>query len=107
YDIKYVLIGTGVEDASGDVDLFTFDRPSPNPITMSASIGFSIPSAGNVELAVYDVSGRMVETILDGSLDSGSHSMQWTPGHQIGSGVYFIRLTTEGGILTRQVMVIR
>ncbi|MCD4848907.1 MAG: T9SS type A sorting domain-containing protein [Candidatus Aegiribacteria sp.] len=107
YDLHYIIIGTGVSDSQGDADIFLFDRPVPNPITVSASIGFSLPGAGNVELAVYDVSGRMVETILDGSLESGSHSIQWTPGSQIASGVYFIRLTTNDGTLTRQAMVIR
>ena len=107
YDIIWILIGTGIEDTEGPTPIFTFDHPSPNPINVSASIGFSIPSAGRVELTVYDVSGRMVETILNGSLDSGNHSIQWTPGSQIANGVYFISLTTEGGTLTRQAMVIR
>ena len=107
YDLHYIIIGTGVDESSGDADVFTFERPVPNPITVSASIGFSIPGAGSVELAVYDVSGRIVETILDGSLESGNHFIQWTPGSQIASGVYFIRLTTESGTLTRQAMVIR
>jgi gingipain R len=107
YDLHYVIIGTGIAESSGDAGVFTFERPVPNPITVTASIGFSIPSTGSVKLAVYDVSGRMVETILDGSLESGSHSIQWTPGSQIASGVYFIRLTTEDGTLTRQAMVIR
>jgi hypothetical protein len=49
----------------------------------------------------------MVENIFDDAVQAGSHSLGWAPGEAISSGVYFIRLTTEGGSRTQQVMVIR
>ena len=108
YDIGEITItGTGLAGSEGPSAALSLDRPCPNPVTENASLGFSVPFSGNVEITVYDVSGRMVETILSGSVESGSHSVTWAPGSDIASGVYFIRLTTDGGILTQQAMVIR
>ncbi|MCK5117510.1 MAG: T9SS type A sorting domain-containing protein [Candidatus Aegiribacteria sp.] len=108
YDMDDITItGTGVAGSEGPTGALSLDRPYPNPITENASLGFNVPFSGNVEISVYDVSGRMVETILSGSVESGSHSLTWAPGSEIASGVYFIRLTTDEGILTQQAMVIR
>jgi hypothetical protein len=107
YDISEVVIGTGIAGSEGTSSVLSLESPYPNPVMENASLGFSVPAAGRVKLAVYDVSGRMVETILDGTVESGNHSMTWAPGAEIASGVYFIRLSTESGTLTRQAMIIR
>ena len=107
YDIDEIIIGTGVAGSENPSGALSLDRPCPNPVIENASLGFNVPFSGNVEISVYDVSGRMVETILSGSVESGSHSVTWAPGSEIASGVYFIRLTTDGGILTQQAMVIK
>ncbi len=107
YDMDEIIIGVGIAGSEGASTSLSLDRPYPNPVTENASLGFNVPFSGNVEISVYDVSGRMVETILSGSVESGSHSVSWAPGSEIASGVYFIRLTTDGGILTQQAMVIR
>jgi flagellar hook assembly protein FlgD len=80
--------------------------PVPNPVTVSAGISFSTPSAGRVSLSVFDITGRRVETIVSEEMSAGSHMVQWQP-EQVSSGVYFIRLVTEEGSVTRQVMVVR
>ena len=107
YDTAEVIIGTGVAESPSQTPVLSLDRPSPNPVIQNTSIGFSVPGSGNVELSVYDVSGRMVETVYSGTVQSGNHSVEWAPGADIGSGVYFLRLSTESGTLTQQAMVIR
>jgi hypothetical protein len=107
YDLAELLITTGVEGSPETPVAFSLDMPLPNPVTFNASLGFSVPTTGRIELAVYDVSGRMIETLLDGSVEAGEHSVSWTPGVAIANGVYFIRLSAESGTLTRQAMVIR
>jgi hypothetical protein len=107
YDVAEILITTGIEGSPEAPAAFSLDMPLPNPVTFSATLGFSLPTAGRIELAVYDVSGRMIETLLDGNVEAGEHSVSWTPGISIANGVYFVRLSTESGTLTRQAMVIR
>jgi hypothetical protein len=107
YDIKSVVIGTGTAGSEGPSSVLSLDSPYPNPVIGNASLGYSVPFSGNVEIAVYDVSGRMVETILDGDVEAGNHTLQWVPGADIANGVYFIRLNSAAGTLTQQAMVIR
>lgn len=110
HDYRYKLlswiVGVGVEDEAGAVPQLELGLPSPNPVTTSASITFSTPAAGRVELAVYDVTGRQIGTLVSGDLEAGQHTVEWQPG-QVSNGVYFIRLTTSAGALSRQVMVVR
>ncbi|MCK4806585.1 MAG: T9SS type A sorting domain-containing protein [Candidatus Aegiribacteria sp.] len=106
YDIKWVTIGTGITGPPGNSLVLNLENPMPNPVTTGASLGFTVPSGGNVRLNVYDVSGRIVETVFNGNVEGGSHSVEWNPGSSVSSGVYFVRLDTEEGSVTVRAMVI-
>ncbi|OPL19650.1 MAG: hypothetical protein AVO35_01375 [Candidatus Aegiribacteria sp. MLS_C] len=107
YDLKWILIGDGIEEDGGPAGILSIAGPSPNPVTGSASVSFSVPGAGSVRLAAYDVSGRMVDEIFSGQLESGSHSVQWDPGSSAASGMYLLRLETADGTATTRAMLIR
>jgi flagellar hook assembly protein FlgD len=53
-----------------------------------------------VHLAIYNVAGRLVRTLVDGEVDPGYHSVVWdgrdNNGVEVGSGVYFCRMEAEG-----------
>jgi hypothetical protein len=70
----------------------------PNPFNPRTTIGFDVPgeagSARRVELAIYDVSGRLVETVASSTLAAGRHRF---PTPSLASGVYSCRLITDGG----------
>ena len=106
YDIEWVIIGNDVEGGEQGTGILSIGTPSPNPVTGPTSVGFSVPFAGAVSLSVYDVSGRMVETVFTGSVEGGNHSVQWAPG-TISSGMYFLKLDTPAGSATTRAMVIR
>ena len=75
----------------------------PNPFSPETSIRFALPEGGRASLAVYDVRGREVQTILpDAWRDAGTHTATW---HATGAaGVYFVRLRTAGGERTLKVV---
>jgi len=91
---------------SGPVPSLELGLPVPNPVTVAASIQFSLPESGFADLSVYDITGRRIATIVNGELTAGSQVVQWEP-QDVANGVYFIRLTTPAGSVARQVMVIR
>jgi len=68
----------------------------PNPFNPSTDIRFSLPRDTRVSLRIYDVSGRLVRTLLDGERAAGPHSERWDGrndrGQGTASGVYYIRL---------------
>jgi hypothetical protein len=80
----------------------------PNPFNPQTIIAFDLPRTMHVELAVYDVLGRRVVSLLNCELPSGQHSAEWTgidnAGGRVASGVYFYRLTADGTSETRKMV---
>jgi M6 family metalloprotease-like protein len=73
----------------------------PNPFNPVTKISFTVPAgAERVSLIVYDVAGRLVRTLVDGSLPAGPNTVSWNgtdaSGRHLSSGVYFARLSTGG-----------
>ena len=64
---------------------------SPNPFNPATEITFTIPEAGEVTLAVYDVTGRTAAYLAEGYYVSGVHTISWNASEQT-SGIYFLRL---------------
>jgi hypothetical protein len=79
----------------------------PNPFNPRTSISYGLPTAGRVMLAIYDVRGTRVATLVDDDLPAGEHSVEWTGvgdgGTPMPSGVYFARLETAAGVRTVKV----
>jgi len=66
----------------------------PNPFNAKSNISYTLAEAGNVSLRVYDISGRLVATLLDGFQEGGEHEVTWD-GSAVSSGVYFYKLQTS------------
>ena len=71
-------------------------RAFPNPFGGPVSLSYWVPVASDVTFRVYDVRGRLVATLPQGTRAAGTHSLSWTPATALGSplptGVYFGRL---------------
>jgi len=83
----------------------------PNPFGEQTTISFSLAVPGRVDVDVYDVLGRRVAVLIDGTLPSGRHSVVWngTSGEtgRLAPGAYFIRLRTGSVSATRSVVLTR
>ena len=81
----------------------------PNPFAGMTHMDFGLPQAAPVKLAVYDVSGRLVRTLINGELSAGEHSVQWdrtqADGTPVPGGLYFYRLETPTQVMTRKMIV--
>jgi hypothetical protein len=91
---------------------FRLDAAAPNPSRGSAvAIRFGLARADQVDLRVFDVTGRMVKTLARGSFAAGPHTMTWDGTDDSGArtqpGIYFYRLVTEEGTLSRSVTLQR
>ncbi len=88
-----------------------FGRVGPVPARAGLTVGFALPRAARARLALVDVSGRAVATLLDGPLDAGEHSVRWDGldgrGRRVGAGVYFLMLESEGARAVKRVPVVR
>jgi hypothetical protein len=103
-------VGTHSEESTV-IPAFYLNGVYPNPVTSTASIGFSTNASGVVDLAVFDISGRRVTTIQSGNVEAGIHSITWNgagaQGRSVPDGLYFITLTTPAGTRTQSFVMLR
>lgn len=78
---------------------FTLHPVYPNPFNGQLAVNFTLERAGDVRLAIYDVLGREVQSLVNGHLSFGEHNLLWNS-DGVPSGVYLVRLTEDGGQLT-------
>jgi hypothetical protein len=90
---------------------FEFAPPRPNPSRGSVSFDISIPHASPVLLVVYDGAGRVVHGIADAPFAPGRHVLVWDrrndAGRLVPSGIYFVRLSAPGVLLSRKTILIQ
>ncbi len=84
----------------------------PNPFNPSTTIAFDLPRAGSVTLQIYDMSGRVVRTLLSHeSMESGRQEAVWRgrddEGRQTAAGLYFYRLDAGDFSSTRSMMLVK
>jgi hypothetical protein len=82
--------------AIGIPDAFALEQNYPNPFNPTTNIRFSLPETNDVTLEVYDLTGRLVRTLVSGQVEAGVHTMTWdgkdASGVQVASGVYLYRI---------------
>ncbi|MBS1912825.1 MAG: T9SS type A sorting domain-containing protein [Bacteroidetes bacterium] len=101
-------VATGVDNTAGSLAL----SAAPNPTYSAATITYSLPSEGNVGLAIYDAGGRLVRTLLSAAEQgAGAHAIEWDgkgdDGSFVPSGTYLYRLSTAQGNAERQLKIVR
>tara|TARA_B100002051_G_scaffold127912_1_gene121707 strand:+ start:52 stop:2904 length:2853 start_codon:yes stop_codon:yes gene_type:complete len=74
---------------------FALDQNYPNPFNPVTTISFSMLESGMADISIYDLSGRMVKTLLGKTLESGYHSIQFNASN-LPSGMYFYSILVSG-----------
>jgi hypothetical protein len=84
---------------------------APNPFNPSTTISFGVASPGRVTLSIYDVSGRLVRTLVDEPRSAGLYRQNWdgrnAGGAAVSSGVYFYRLRAGTFLETKKMVLAR
>jgi beta-lactamase regulating signal transducer with metallopeptidase domain len=83
----------------------------PNPFNPSTTIRFSLPSAGQAELDVYNMMGQKIRSLVSGRLEAGKQSIVWNGRDQqnrpVSSGMYVARLKMEGHVETLRMTLVK
>ncbi len=108
------VVPTDVPAPDGDtpsIDAALSMSITPNPFNPATRIEYSLEGQSRVQLAVYDVAGRLVRTLVNGDRPAGSHAATWDGkdlhGAAVASGIYFIRLDTGTQRLVRKAVLTR
>ncbi len=72
---------------------FSLYHNYPNPFNPKTTISFQIPEISFVNLSIYNITGKLVTTLVNGQIQSGLHTAQWDA-KNVSSGVYFYKITT-------------
>ncbi|TKJ41226.1 hypothetical protein CEE37_06055 [candidate division LCP-89 bacterium B3_LCP] len=87
-------------------DVFSLGQNYPNPFNPSTTINFNLPQMVKVNLSVYDVSGRLVATVVDGYRQAGSHEVTFD-GYGLASGMYIYRIHAGDFIASGKMVMIK
>jgi hypothetical protein len=102
---------SGVPDGPPEASALRLDAPAPCPSGAETALSFTLEESTHVELAVYDVRGRLVRSLLNADRPAGTYSATWDgksdAGEPVASGVYFARLSGPRGSTTRRMVRIR
>ena len=85
---------------------FALNQNYPNPFNPSTTISFTLDKDGFVSLNVYDVSGRVVGSILNKEMTAGTYDVGFNA-TGLASGVYFYKLKTADQEMTRKMILLR
>lgn len=103
FDGKYKNSSVVTASVSGKGEVLLY-QGYPNPFSGSATIRFDLPKAQKIRLSVFDMAGREVRILSSKTAEAGSHLVTLNAAG-LGRQVYYIRLQTENGSLTKTILV--
>ena len=86
--------------------LYSLSSPYPNPFNPTTTISFSIPQLDMVSLNVYDITGKLVTTLINEQLNIGYHSIDWDGTNQ-SSGMYLVRMESGEYVETQKLLLVK
>jgi hypothetical protein len=104
--------GTAVDKTSEQmIEHFRLEQNYPNPFNPATVIPYSVKKRTFVTVAVYNVLGEKIATLVDRELPAGEYKVQWDGRNQSGreanNGIYFCRMKADGTVQTRKMMLMR
>jgi hypothetical protein len=90
---------------------FALHENYPNPFNPGTTISYALPKAANVRLAIFNLRGQLVRTLVDEELPAGLHKVQWDgrsdAGAPLASGVYVYRMQAGSFVQTRKMILMK
>jgi hypothetical protein len=107
---KVIVVNGYTSPLSNEAEL-TLDRfelmPAfPNPFNPNTTIQYNVKNSESISLQVIDVSGRVVETLLDDIIEPGNHEITWNARNHP-SGIYFVKLTSGERSQTQKLILLK
>jgi len=106
-----VLRSDQVAEVRSLPDRFELSQNYPNPFNPETVIPFSVPESGVLRLSIFNVLGQEVAVLVDGSVQAGFHRIVWDGkdgfGRSIASGLYFVRMHSDGFSSVRKMMFLK
>ena len=83
----------------------------PNPFNPNTTIAFELPQPAHVKIELFNILGRKIRTLVDGSQSTGSHRIEWNgtddADKMVATGIYLYRLEAGNIVQTRKMMLLK
>jgi hypothetical protein len=97
----------GINQISSEVPAkFSLGQNYPNPFNPQTKIKFSVSKASDVKITVFDVTGRLISTLVNGFIQAGTFETDFDAS-KLSSGTYFYKLETEGFNETKKMILVK
>jgi len=93
-------------EINSQISQFNVGMAYPNPFNSKVRIDYGIKTDGKIEISVFNIRGKFIETILDKSLAKGNYEINWHP-NGLPSGVYLIKFISNNEVHYRQVVYLK
>jgi len=101
-----VKITVSKKDYQTIPEIFALKDAYPNPFNPSTTIAYQITEPSFVRLSIYDINGRLVETLVNDNKIAGTHTVKWSA-DKVGSGIYLYRIDAGGFSRVKSCLVIK
>ena len=91
---------------SGPPTEFDLGQNQPNPFNISTAIPFAVPKPSRVSIGIYDLAGRQVATLVDGTFAVGYHTVAWNA-EGFRSGIYIVMMEAGEFRSMRRVVLVK
>lgn len=99
------------QQMSAVLKTFTLMQNYPNPFNPTTNIIFAIPRPNVVSVRIYDVTGRLVKTLVNEFRSAGEHVVMWDgrndEGQKASSGMYINEIRYDGSVMTRKMLMLK
>ncbi|MGB3340708.1 MAG: S8 family serine peptidase [bacterium] len=110
--IDGVPVGIGIDEGFDIIPLaYAFSSPAPNPFVKNTKITYALPHPRKVSLKIYNCLGQVVRVLIDGKKEPGIYSLSWDGrdelNRRLGSGIYFIKYSTDEFTKIKKIVMIK
>ena len=85
---------------------FSFYPAHPNPFNPVTTIRFSTKTDSHLSLRIYDITGKLVETLVEEKISTGNHTVRWNA-EKFSSGMYFVQFQNSGKVQTQKIILLK
>jgi hypothetical protein len=103
---NHIQIAKGASNFKESDQLTTASSLSvfPDPFTSSATISFSSPQQASATIALYDLAGRKVQTVFEGTVEAGTQEVELNR-NELTSGIYFLQLKLNNEVIIKTIVI--
>ena len=106
-----IISYSGISEITKIPNNFRLYPNYPNPFNPSTTIAYDLPEASKVKITIYNVLGREVRTLFDGSQLAGHYSIRWNGRNEqdnpVAAGIYFIRCIAGDKIQDHKMLLLK